>query len=207
MTTPSARRWPESAHQRSTPPGSTLHVLPPIGIPYLAMPIPHTYLWPARPQLVERAARSWWLSVTCWFLGSAIGQFLHSPAAWEFTYHYPTIQGAPNAINYQRFDAWSLPGPLAVVVFGVVAVFLASLVFPMRDGAQWARLLLTVLAVPAELVLLRQIGESLFTGPATDGGVVQGVLSIVGLCAIPGAVSMMYRPATRNYFHTRTRAE
>jgi hypothetical protein len=187
------------------PPGARVSALPPVGIPCLAMPSPRTYLWPARPVLVERAARAWWLSVVCWFLGSAIGQLMHSPAAWEFTYHYPAIEGGPDTINYQPFDAWSLPGPLAVVVFGVIAVFLASLVLPMRDGAQWARLLLTVLAVPAELVLARQIGIALFTGPATDGGVVQGILSIVGLCAIPGAVSMMYRPATRNYFTTTSR--
>ncbi|HEX4726086.1 MAG TPA: hypothetical protein VH333_26495, partial [Pseudonocardiaceae bacterium] len=167
-----------------------------------AMPIPRTYLWPTRPQLVERAARAWWLAITCWFLGTAVGQLMHSPAAWQFTYHYPIIAGGSGgSVSDQRFDAWSLPGPLAVVVFGVVAVFLASLVLPMRDGAQWARLLLTVLAVPAELVLLRQIGQSLFTGPATEGGVVQGVLNMIGLFVIPGAVSMMYRPATRDYFH------
>jgi hypothetical protein len=160
------------------------------------MPLARTYAWPVRPQLVERSAHAWWLAVACWFLGSSVGQFRHSPAALAFTYRYPTIQGA-----YPRFDAWSLPGPLAVVGFGAIAVFLASLVFPMRDGTQWARVVLTALAVPAELLLLRQIGQSLFTGPATDGGVVQGVLAIVALCAIPGAVSMMYRPATREYFH------
>jgi len=200
MTTPSAQRWPESASQRPTgvPPGSRTSALPPIGIPYLAMPIPRTFFWPARPLLVERAARAWWLSVGCWFLGSAIGQLMHSPAAWEFTYVYPAVETRP---GFPRFEAWSLPGPLAIVVFGVVAVFLASLVFPMRDGARWARVVLTALAVPAELVLLRQIGASLFTGPATEGGIAQGILSMIGLCAIPGAVSMMYRPATRSYFH------
>lgn len=168
------------------------------------MPIRRTYRPPARPLLVGRAARAWWLAVACWFLGSTFGQLLHSPAAWRFTYHYPVIVGDTSPLTYQRFNAWSLPGPLAIVVFGVVSVFLASLVFPMRDGARWARLLLTILAVPAELLLLRQIGESLFTGPATDGGVVQGVLSAIGFGAIPGAVSMMYRPSTHRYFHART---
>jgi hypothetical protein len=165
------------------------------------MPLVHTYSWPARPQLVERSAHAWWLSVASWFVGSTAGQLMHSPAALVFVYHYPAIAGGPGSVRYQRFDAWSLPDPLAVVVLGVVAIFLASLVLPMRDGEQWARLLLTVLAVPAELLLLRQAGQSLLTGPATEGGVVQGVLSLVGLCAIPGAVSMMYRPATRDYFH------
>ena len=192
MTTPSAQRWPESQRPTATPLPA-----PAVVLPYLGMPLTRTYAWPARPQLVQRSAHAWWLAVACWFLGSSVGQFRHSPAALAFTYRYPAIQGA-----YPRFDAWSLPGPLAVVGFGAVAVFLASLVFPMRDGAQWARVVLTGLVVPAELLLLRQIGQSLFTGPATDGGVVQGVLAIVALCAIPGAVSMMYRPATREYFQT-----
>lgn len=187
MTTPSAQRWPESQRPTATPLPA-----PAVVLPYLGMPLARTYAWPVRPQLVERSAHAWWLAVACWFLGSSIGQFRHSPAALAFT-----IDGA-----YPRLDAWSLPGPLAVVGFGAVAVFLASLVFPMRDGAQWARVVLTALAVPAELLLLRQIGQSLFTGPATDGGVVQGVLAIVALCAIPGAVSMMYRSATRDHFHT-----
>lgn len=201
MTTPSAQRWPESASTRHTgnPPGNAV-----LGIPHLAMPISRTYLWPTRPLLVERAARAWWLAVVCWFLGSTVGQLLHSPAAWNFTYHYPVIANGTAPFTYQRFNAWSLPGPLAIVVFGVVAVFLATLVLPMRDGAQWARLLLTVLAVPAELLLLRQAGQSLFTGPATGGGVVQGILSMIGFCAIPGAVSMMYRPSTHRYFHAGT---
>jgi hypothetical protein len=179
-----------------------LIALPPIALPYSGMPLARTYAWPVRPQLVARSAHAWWLAVACWFLGSSVGQFMHSPAALAFSYRYPAIES-----TYPRIDEWSLPGPLAVVGFGAVAVFLASLVFPMRDGAQWARVVLTVLAVPAELLLLRQIGQSLFTGPATNGGVVQGVLAIVALCAIPGAVSMMYRPATREYFqpHTRTR--
>jgi hypothetical protein len=202
MTTPSAQRWPESLPARpfTTPPRTPPAALPTTPVP--GLPLVRTYLRPTRPQLVDRAAHAWWLSIAAWFLGSAAGQFMHSPAALAFVYHYPALAGDPGSVSYQRFDAWSLPGPLAVVVLGVVAVFLASLVLPMRDGEQWARLALTVLAVPAELLLLRQIGESLFTGPVSGGGVVQGVLSLVGLCAIPGAVSMMYRPATRDHFHT-----
>jgi len=197
MTTPSAQRWPESQRPTATPLPA-----PAVVLPYLGLPLTRTYAWPARPQLVERSAHAWWLAFACWFLGSSAGQFMHSPAALALNYRYPAIQG-----TYARVDAWSLPGPLAVVAFGAVAVFLASLVFPMRDGARWARVVLTGLAVPAELVLVRQIGQSLFTGPATDGGVVQGVLAIIALGAIPGAVSMMYRPATREYFgtHARTR--
>lgn len=190
MTTPSAARWPESARSRPTgvPPGSTL---PSIGITYLAMPIPRTYLRPTRPHLVGRAARAWWLAVLCWFLGAAVGQLMHSPAAWEFT------------IGGGTANTWSLPDPLAIVVFAVFGVFLASLVVPMRDGARWARLLLTGFALPAALVLLRQILVSLLPLPPTDGGVAQGVLSLIGLCALPGAVGMMYRPATRSYFRSR----
>jgi hypothetical protein len=199
MTTPSAERWPESLPGRpiATPvPAPTTQMQPQS---QLGLPLSRTYLWPARPPLVQRAARTWWLALGCWFLGTAVGQLSHGPAALAWSYRYPTLR--PGSAGYPSAGVWSLPGPLAVVVFGVVAVFLASLALPMRDGARWARLLLTVLAAPAELVLLRQVTESLFTRAATDGGVVQGVLGLCALGAIPVAVMMMYGPSARPHFH------
>jgi len=114
MTTPFAQRWPESQRPTATPLPA-----PAVVLPYLGMPLARTYAWPVRPQLVERSAHAWWLAVACWFLGSSVGQFRHSPAALAFTYRYPAIQGA-----YPRIDAWSLPGPLAVVglILGMVSL-------------------------------------------------------------------------------------
>jgi hypothetical protein len=144
-----------------------------------------TYPLPSRPALIERSALAWWLAFSCWFAGSALGQFAHGPAAVEFSYRYATIQ----------------PGPLAIVLFGIATVFLASLVLPMRDGARWCRLLLTVLAVPLEVVFAWQAGRSLLTGPATDGSVGQGLLSLVAFCAVPWAAGMMYRQPAERYFN------
>lgn len=143
------------------------------------------YPLPARPALIDRAALVWWLAFACWFAGSALGQFAHGPAALAFNYSYAAIQ----------------PGLLVVVLFGLGAVFLASLVLPMRDGQRWYRLLLTVLAVPMTGVLVWQAGTSLLAGPATDTDVAQGVLCLVALCAVPFAVDLMYRPAVRGHFH------
>lgn len=151
-----------------------------------------THLWPSRPLLVERSAHAWWLAGACWLVGSSLGQVLGSPAAVALTYN----------IN-DRLDAWSLPGLLAVVLFGLLAAFWASLVLPMLDGANWARVTLTVLAVPGEVVLVWQISRSLFTGPVTGGGVVQGLLGVVALCAVPAAVGLMYRRSTRAHFRRR----
>jgi hypothetical protein len=141
-----------------------------------------TYPLPSRPALIERSALAWWLAFSCWFAGSALGQFAHGPAAVEFSYRYATIQ----------------PGPLAIVLFGIATVFLASLVLPMRDGARWCRLLLTV---PLEVVFAWQAGRSLLTGPATDGSVGQGLLSLVAFCAVPWAAGMMYRQPADRYFN------
>src|SRR5262249_12989915 len=115
--------------------------LPAIVLPGMRRPVPH-YLRPTHPQLVARSARAWWVAFGCWFAGSMSGQALPSPAAVAFHYRYTDVGGDARA------DAWALSGPLAVVLFGLLAVFLASLVLPMRDGARWARTLLTVLAVP-----------------------------------------------------------
>jgi hypothetical protein len=189
MTMSSAERQPER-----------IRPLPAILLPGTRPAVPH-YLRPTRPVPVERSARVWWLAFGCWFAGSSLGQLLHSPAAVAFSYRYTGFEStAHGEVSYDRLDAWTLPGPLAVVVFGLVVLFLASLVLPMRDGSRWARGLLTVLAVPMELLLVVQVGRSLFTGPADGGGVAQGLLCLVALAAAPAAVGMMYRPSTRAHF-------
>lgn len=164
--------------------------LPAIVLPDMRRPAEPHYLPPAYPPLVECSARAWWLAFGFWFAGSAVGQLLHSPAAVTFNSRYNDVDG----------DAWSLSGPLAVVLFGLFAVFLASLVLPMRDGARWARSLLTVLAVPLAATLVWQIGRCLFAGVADGGAVVQGLLSLVALAVLPGAVGMMYRRAVRSHY-------
>jgi hypothetical protein len=151
-----------------------------------------TYLWPSRPLLVERSAHAWWLAAVCWFAGSTLGQLFGSPAALVLSYQ-----------GNQRLGEWALPGLLAVVLFGLLTVFWASLVLSMQDGARWARLTLTVLAVPGEGVVLWQVIRTLFAGPVTTGGVAQGALGVVALCAVPIAVGMMFRPSARSYFHPR----
>jgi hypothetical protein len=182
MTTSSAERQPDR------------QPLPVIVLPGMRWPVVSHYLRPARPLLVERSARGWWLALACWFAGSALGQVLHSPAAVGFHYRY--IDGA----GAVRLDDWALPGPLAVVLFGLLAVFLASLVLPMRDGAGWARTLLTVLAIPLAAVVVWQIARCLFTGVADGVGVGQGLLGLVALGVLPGAVGMMYRREVRAHY-------
>ena len=144
------------------------------------------YLRPACPLPVERAARAWWLAVGCWFAGSVLGQLLHGPAAVALPYRYA--------------DGWALPGPLAVMLFGLAGVFLASLVLPLRDGARWARSLLTVLAVPLGLTLLWQVVRCLAAGLADVGGVTQGLLGLAALCVLPGAVRLMYGRDVRSHY-------
>lgn len=146
-----------------------------------------SYPLPARPAPLGRSAVAWWLALTCWFTGSAVGQFAHDPAAVVYDYSYAAIQ----------------PGPLAVVLYGIAGVFLASLVLPMRDGARWSRALLTVFAVPLALVLVWQTGRTVL-GDATAADVAQALLGLVALCALAGAVDLMYRPAARTYYRQQS---
>jgi hypothetical protein len=145
-----------------------------------------SYPRPACPVSVERSALAWWLVIGCWFAGSAAGQLLHSPAAMVFRYRYTGV--------------WALSAPLAMMLFGLVAVFLASLVLPLRDGARWARSLLTVFAVLLAGTLVWQVVRCLFAGAADPGGIAQGLLGLVALGVLPGAVGLMYRRDVRSHY-------
>ena len=146
-----------------------------------------SYPLPARPAPLSRSAAAWWLAVGCWFTGSTVGQFANDPAAVVYDYSYAPIQ----------------PGPLAVVLFGIASVFLASLVLPMRDGARWSRVLLTVLAAPMALVLVWQLARTAPAVRATAADLAQGMLCVVALCALACALDLMYRPEARTYYRQR----
>ena len=154
---------------------------PPTGSP--ALP---SYPRPACPVPVGRAALGWRLALACWFAGSVLGQLLHGPAAV--------------AADYRYGDDWSLPVPMTVMLFGLVALFLASLSLPLRDGSRWARSLLTVLAVPLAATLVWQVGRCVFAGLDDVGALSQGVPCLVALCLLPGAVSLMYGRDVRSHY-------
>lgn len=146
-----------------------------------------TYPLVARPVPVSRSAVFWWSAFTCWFVGSALGQVAHDSAALGYDYRYAGIE----------------PGPLAVTLFAIAAVFLASLVLPMRDGARWSRVALTVLAGPMAAVLVWQAILAVHTDPVTPADTAQTLLCLVALGALAGAVNLMYRPETRRYYRRR----
>ncbi len=137
-----------------------------------------------RPAPIRRSAFVWWLAFTCWFTGSVLGLLAHDPVAEVYSYRYASFQ----------------PGPMTVVLFALATVFLASLVLPLRDGARWSRVSLTVLAGPMAAVLAWQAGRSLLTGSISAADVAEGLLCLVALCAVPGAVDLMYRPEVRQYY-------
>jgi hypothetical protein len=137
-----------------------------------------------RPAPIRRSALIWWLAFACWFTGSALGLLTHDPVTAVYSYRYASFQ----------------PGPMTVVLFAVATVFLASLVLPLRDGARWSRVSLTVLAGPMAGVLAWQACRSLLTGPIGGADIAEGLLCLVALCAVPGAVDLMYRPEVRQYY-------
>lgn len=146
-----------------------------------------TYPLVARPAPVSRSAVCWWFAFACWFVGSAVGQVAHDAAALGYDYRYAGIE----------------PGPLAVMLFALGAVFLASLVLPMRDGARWSRVALTAVAGPMAAVLVWQAVLAVRTGPVTPADAAQALLCLVALCALPGALNLMYRPEVRQYYRHR----
>lgn len=140
-----------------------------------------------RPAPIRRSALVWWLAFTCWFTGSALGLLAHDPATEVYSYRYALFQ----------------PGPMTVVLYAVATIFLASLVLPLRDGVRWSRVSLTVLAGPMAGVLAWQACMALLTGQLTPADVAEGLLLLVALCAVPGAVDLMYRPEVRQYYRQR----
>lgn len=136
-----------------------------------------------RPARVDRAAVVWWVALGCWCAGSVVGQFAHGPAAVALPYVYARVQA----------------GPTAVALFGLSAVFLATLVQAMRDGARWSRPLLTVLGSTLTVVLGWQIGLSLLAGPPTGAALAQALPSLVALCAVPVAVALMHSSEVSAY--------
>lgn len=137
-----------------------------------------------RPVPVTRSAVSWWFAFACWFLGSVLGQVAHDPAALDYHYRYAGIE----------------PGPLAVVLFGLATVFLASLVLSMRAGVPRSRTTLTVFAGPLAAVLVWQAVLALLTGPVTPADATQGLLCLVAIGALCHALVLMYRPEVRQYY-------
>jgi cytochrome bd-type quinol oxidase subunit 2 len=91
---------------------------------------------------------------------------------------------------------------VAAVIAMVVLLIELLIIFKVRDGARWARVLLTVLTV---LQLLGFVGSvtRLTRDADTGSGVVELVTSVVDAILGIAVLIYLYRPGSRDYFRRR----
>lgn len=163
-------------------------------------PGPGTGTAGAPPKEVETSFKLW-LAVVALGLIGAILSFLSLDAITEA------------ALRQSGLDASSLPpefatasrvGAIVGAVIGLVILVLQVLViFQMRKGRNWARILLAVLgglSVLFGLIGLFSAGTTLSIGAL---GVISVLLSVVQLLLLIGAILFMFRGAANPYFAGR----
>ncbi|MBP2322329.1 NADH:ubiquinone oxidoreductase subunit 6 (subunit J) [Kibdelosporangium banguiense] len=135
---------------------------------------------PARPPVPREVN----VSFAVWVLSMVLSSVLQIVDADVFveTYQKQMANQAPET----QLSAGTLKG---VYLFAVIAVGLVMLLFAwkMRSGRNWARILLTVLAVTSLLFQASSVGMS-------------SVLGLVGVVITATGLVFMYMPASNAYF-------
>lgn len=91
---------------------------------------------------------------------------------------------------------------VTLVIVVIVAVVSGGLIYALRLGANWSRILLTILGVLGELTLVFQLGSAL-TGSPGVGDIVQGLFGLGALGFVLLGLVMMYRRDAGPYFRQR----
>jgi hypothetical protein len=135
---------------------------------------------PAKPPVPKEVN----ISFAVWVLSMVLSSVLQIVDADVFvdTYQRQLANQSPEA----QLSAGTLKG---VYLFAVIAVGLVMLLFAwkMRQGRNWARILLTVLAVTSLLVQASSVGVS-------------SMLALIGVVITATGLVFMYVPAANAYF-------
>jgi NADH:ubiquinone oxidoreductase subunit 6 (subunit J) len=135
---------------------------------------------PAKPPVPKEVN----ISFAVWVLSMVLSSILQIVDADVFveTYQKQLANQSPEA----QLSAGTLKG---VYLVAVIAVGLVMLLFAwkMRQGRNWARILLTVLAVTSLLVQASSVGVS-------------SVLGLIGVVITATGLVFMYMPAANAYF-------
>ncbi|MBA0127457.1 DUF5336 domain-containing protein [Haloechinothrix sp. YIM 98757] len=153
---------------------------------------PNTVQAPPRPKSVDTAFMLWMASVVIGIVSSLLSLI---------------SQDAINEESAERLgatadqaEAGAAGGTLGIVIGLVIAVILAGLAFAMRNGANWARIVLTVLGGIGLLFgLLGLLTLPVYFAIGFVGALI-GLLQIASLAVIAAAIVFMFRAESNHYF-------
>lgn len=161
---------------------------------------------PSMPMPVRRSVILWSASAALWLTGAVLGAVLNSPFAPRGYSSY-TTSSAPDprtGVVYSQTHVSPMPVGLLVIFSMLLVAVWAGLILLLGRGRNWARVILTVLAVFGEWDLTVQL-ISAFGSPAAAAPVklLAGLPSMAALVLVVPSIVLMYRPAAAPYFRRR----
>ncbi|HKN51655.1 MAG TPA: hypothetical protein VJX66_04095 [Amycolatopsis sp.] len=146
---------------------------------------------PSRPATVSSAAMLWWAATATWLLGAVLGLLLGGRTAAQLNLNGNSTGGVDPA------TLKSVAIVIAIVVLVVLAGLWALLVLGMRNGAAWARILLTIVGVLGLLsTLFAAVQSFIGSGDTQVGDIVQGVFDLATfVLALFGMIRMFSKEA------------
>ena len=158
------------------------------------------------PMPVRRSVILWSATAALWLTGAVLGAVLNSPFAPRGYFSY-TTSSAPDprtGVIYSQTHVSPMPVGLLIIFSVLLAAAWAGLILLLSRGRNWARVLLTVLAVFGEWSLAAQL-ISAFGSPAAAAPIklLAGLPSIAALALVVPSIVLMYRPAAASYFRRR----
>src|SRR5689334_16817465 len=150
---------------------------------------------PVKPKAIDTAYLLWLVAAGVSILSSILSIF-NAPALAESILKSAT--GA-NELDPAVKDALDQSSPsYGSIIFSIViAAIWVVVVMQMRKGANWARILLTVLGGISLLFGIFTIWVYFGIGVL---GVIQGLVSLVSYAAIAGAIVFMFKPESNQFF-------
>jgi hypothetical protein len=159
-------------------------------------PLGHSDMAPAvKPKAVDTAYLLWLVAAGASILSSILGFFTAKALAEKIA---RDVLGTNDlGPEFQQALDQASPSYGSLIFSLVIAAVWVVVVMQMRKGANWARILLTVLG--ALSLLFGIIGIWVYFGLGFLG-LLQGLLALVGYVAIVGAIIFMFKPESNQYF-------
>jgi hypothetical protein len=158
----------------------------------------------ARPLVVARAATVWFVAAGCWLLAGLASELSSKGAVTVFVTNTSTIGQTDQGTVSVTHTATETVAPAIVLTIGAVLVALwVGLIFLVRNGTNWARITLLILAIIGELTTLSQILNTFGGTPPDTWAIVAGLLDFGVFWLVIAGLIMMFQPNARPYFRHR----
>ncbi|QUF02230.1 hypothetical protein KCV87_22365 [Actinosynnema pretiosum subsp. pretiosum] len=197
MTTPNPYDPSQQQPQQGYPqPGYPQQAYPQAGYPASA-PDSASLQQVARPKNVDLSFMLWIAAAAVSLIGQILGLLTYKAQAKELAIQ----MGAPAGADLDAIIESSSPGYGSFVFRLIIIAAWVAVAFAMRGGANWARIVLTVLGGLGLVMLL--IGGIAILGLlfAIGGlGVMQGLFVLVQLVLLIGAIITMFTGGASRYF-------